>query len=119
MENELLGAIRQLLQEELKPIKEQLREELKPIKDQLQELQIQTEENTREIKALKLQTIENTQILKALEHKADVNKAEHDKMFFEIAEIKGEVKSLRKDISAVEIVTANNWSDIARLKAVK
>jgi hypothetical protein len=30
---------------------------------------------------------ENTQILKALEHLAQVNKVEHDKMFFDIAEI--------------------------------
>jgi len=38
---------------------------------------------------------ENTQILKALEHLAQVNKAEHDKMFFDIAEINGEVKNIR------------------------
>lgn len=62
---------------------------------------------------------ENTQILKSLEHLAEVNKAEHDKMFFDIAEIHGEIKSMRKDLSTVELVTANNWSDIVKLKSVK
>src|SRR5665648_707112 len=46
---------------------------------------------------------ENTQILKALEHLAEVNKAEHDKMFFTMAEMSGEIKNMRKDLSTVEI----------------
>jgi hypothetical protein len=62
---------------------------------------------------------ENTQILKALEHLAQVNKAEHDKMSFDIAEISGEIKTIRKDLSTVELITANNWGDIAKLKSVK
>jgi len=62
---------------------------------------------------------ESTQILKALEHLAQVNKAEHDKMSFNIAEISGEIKAIRKDLSNVEIITASNWGDIAKLKAVK
>jgi len=65
------------------------------------------------------QVQENTQILKALEHLAEVNKAEHDKIAFDIAEISGEVKSMRKDLSNVELITASNWSDIVRLKSVK
>lgn len=36
-----------------------------------------------------------------------------------MAEIKGEVSNIRKDLSAVEVVTANNWSDLAKLKAIK
>jgi chromosome segregation ATPase len=62
---------------------------------------------------------ENTQILKALEHLAQVNKAEHDKMSLDIAEIRGEIKAMRKDLSNVEIITASNWGDIVRLKSVK
>ena len=62
---------------------------------------------------------ENTQILKALEHLAEVNKAEHDKMFFNMAEMSGEIKNMRKDLSTIEIMTANNWGDIAKLKSVK
>jgi len=47
---------------------------------------------------------ENTQILKALEHLAQVNKAEHDKMSLDIAEISGEIKAMRKGLSNVELV---------------
>jgi len=66
-----------------------------------------------------IQLKENTQILKALEHLAQVNKAEHDKMTFDLADIKGEVNSMRKDLSNVELITASNWGDIAKLKSVK
>lgn len=68
---------------------------------------------------LSSQVQENTQILKALEHLAQVNKAEHDMMTLDLAEISGEVKSIQKGLSTVELVTANNWSDIVKLKSVK
>ena len=69
-------------------------------------------------KKLERQVTENTLILKALEHSAQVNKAEIDKMSFEIVEIKGEVKAIRKDLTAVETITAKNWQDIIHLKAI-
>ncbi|MDR3587480.1 MAG: hypothetical protein P4L59_19530 [Desulfosporosinus sp.] len=69
--------------------------------------------------ALTSQVNENTQILKALEHLAQLNKAEHDKMLVDIAETKGEVIAIRKELSAVELITANNWSDIVKLKSIK
>ncbi|WP_032122620.1 hypothetical protein [Clostridium amazonitimonense] len=62
---------------------------------------------------------EHTEILKALEHLAQVNRAEHDKMFNEIAHIKGETESIRKDLAAVEIVTARNMENLAHLKLIK
>ncbi|MCB2290920.1 hypothetical protein LGK97_14325 [Clostridium sp. CS001] len=62
---------------------------------------------------------EHTQILRALEHSAQVSKAEQDKMSNDISHIKGNIEALRKDVSTVEIVTANNYADIAKLKAVK
>ena len=68
---------------------------------------------------LSSQVQENTQILKALEHLAQVNKAEHDKMTHDIAEISGDVKSIKKDLSTVQLVTANNWSDIVKMKSVR
>lgn len=71
------------------------------------------------LKRLESKVDENTQILRALEHSSQINKAEHDKMANDIAHIKGDVEALRKDVSTVEIVTANNYADIARLKAVK
>ena len=62
---------------------------------------------------------EHTLILRALEHSAQVNKAEHDKMLNDIAKIQGDVAGIKKDLSQVELVTANNWADIVKLKAVK
>jgi hypothetical protein len=40
-------------------------------------------------------------------------------MINDIAHIKGDVASIKKDLSTVELVTANNYADIAKLKAVK
>ncbi|MEG0181783.1 MAG: hypothetical protein RRZ84_07170 [Romboutsia sp.] len=62
---------------------------------------------------------ETYQIVKALEHKSEVNKAEHDSMINDIAHIKGDVGAIKKDITNVEVITASNWADIAKLKAVK
>jgi hypothetical protein len=84
--------------EDLKAISQLLKEELEPIKTRLDE---------------------TYQIVKALEHSAQVNKAEQDKIANDVAHIKGDVESLRKDISNVEIITSSNWADIAKLKAVK
>lgn len=72
-----------------------------------------------DIKEIKLKQEETYQIVKALEHSSEINKAEHDKMAIDISYIKGDIEALRKDISTVEIVTANNYADIAKLKAVK
>jgi hypothetical protein len=68
---------------------------------------------------LKTQVTENTQILKSLEHLAEVNRAEHDKMSNDIAHIQGDIEAIKKDFSQVELVTANNWADIVKLKSVK
>jgi hypothetical protein len=62
---------------------------------------------------------EHTGLLRALEHKTDVISAEVINIKHDVAEVHGEVKSIRKDLSQVEMVTANNWADIAKLKAVK
>ena len=48
-----------------------------------------------------------------------MNKAEHDKMFIDIAKISGKVEELRNDMSTVEVIAAKNNLDIAKLKAVK
>jgi len=42
--------------------------------------------------SLEIQVKENTQILKALEHVAEVNKSEHDRIFGDIRDIKGNVE---------------------------
>lgn len=69
--------------------------------------------------SLESQVKENTNILRALEHSAQVNKAEHEQMTANIAEISGQVKKYDKNITAIELVTANNWSEIVHLKAIK
>ncbi len=71
------------------------------------------------VDSLETKIDEHTQILRALEHSAQVNKAEHDKMSNDIAKIQGDVTGIRKDLSQVELVTANNWADIVRLKSIK
>lgn len=58
-------------------------------------------------------------IVKALEHSSEVNKAEVDKISNDIAHIKGDVVAIKKDVTNVEVITASNWADIAKLKAVK
>lgn len=82
---------------------------------------IQSDMNTMQtdMKSFKTTQEENTQILRALEHKTNVICAEQENLKHEVAEIKGEVKGIRKDMSSVELITAKNWSDITMLKAVK
>ena len=84
---------------------------------------IKLEDGQKEIKS-KLETLEagqkeNTAILKALEHKAEVNKAEHDKMSIDIVKMSGSIEGIRSDMSSVEVLAAKNNLDIAKLKAVK
>lgn len=62
---------------------------------------------------------EDHEILKALEHSGEVAKAERDNMTHDIAHIKGIIESINRDLSGIEIATANNWADIAKLKAVR
>lgn len=73
----------------------------------------------KKLEPIKSQLDENTQILKALEHKVDVVKSEQENMKYDIAHIKGDVEAIKKDITNVEVITASNWADIAKLKAVK
>jgi chromosome segregation ATPase len=101
LDKELLKALGDLLDEKLSPIKG----DIKNIKD--------------DIKNMKTQQEESISILRSLEHKADVNKSEHDKLFNDIAKLSGTVENMRKDLSAVEVVTARNLENIAQLKLVK
>jgi chromosome segregation ATPase len=72
-----------------------------------------------DISSIKSTQEEHTQLLRALEHKTNVISAEQENLKIEVAEVKGEVKGIRKDLSNVELITASNWSDIVKLKAVK
>lgn len=62
---------------------------------------------------------EHTQILRALEHASLVHKADIDKLNHSVARLEGEVKGIRQDLTAVEMITSKNWNDISQLKAIK
>ena len=91
MDKELIESIRGILKEELEPIKTEIKE--------LKEGQIKLQNGQKEIK----------EMLGELDPK---NATRH-------LEIKDSIDQLRKDLSTVEIVTASNYSDIARLKSAK
>lgn len=145
MQKDLLEAIGKMLDEKLdKKLDEKLDEKLKPIfieiagmkseingikteingmKSEISGIKteitgIKTEINgmKSEMKGMRSTLDEHTLILRALEHSAEVNKAEHNCMMHDIAEIKGDVVSIKKDILLIEEVTAKNWSDINQIK---
>ena len=91
MDKELMESIRGILKEELEPIKTEIKE--------LKEGQIKLQNGQKEIK----------EMLGELDPK---NATRH-------LEIKDSIDQLRKDLSTVEIVTASNYSDIARLNSAK
>lgn len=62
---------------------------------------------------------EHSQLLRSLEHASEVHKAEIDKIENGVARVEGEVKGIREDLSALELITSKNWNDIAKLKAVR
>ncbi|SHH69795.1 hypothetical protein SAMN02745135_01720 [Caloranaerobacter azorensis DSM 13643] len=122
MEKESLLAIKKMLKEELEPIKSDI-SSIKSTLDEhtriLNEHTKKLDEHTRILDEHTKKLDEHTQILRALEHSAQVNKAEHDSIMNDIAHIKGEIENLRKDMTNVELITASNWADIAKLKSVK
>ena len=98
MDKELMESIRGILKEELEPIKSDIKALKKgqsSLKEQVQDLKTGQEE----IKTM----------LGELDPK---NATRH-------LELKDSIDQLRKDLSTVEIVTASNYSDIARLKSAK
>ena len=92
---------------------------LKQINKKLDSHTEKLDSHTQKLDEHTLRLDEHTQILRALEHKTNVICAEQENLKHEVAEIKGEVKGIRKDMSSVELITAKNWSDITMLKAVK
>ena len=91
MDKELMESIREILKEELEPIRSDIKE--------LKEGQIKLQNGQKEIK----------EMLGELDPK---NATRH-------LELKDSIDQLRKDLSTVEIVTASNYSDIARLKSAE
>ncbi|WHH58272.1 hypothetical protein [Petroclostridium sp. X23] len=100
MEN-ILQSIKELLQEELTPIKN----EIKTINQRLGQMEPQLEENT--------------QMLRSLVHSSETHKADIDNLTHQVANVSGEIKSLRADVTFVEEATGKNIADIAVLKRAK
>lgn len=89
-------------QETLKAIREMLKEELEPIKSDIKELK-------SDMKELKTGQEE----IKVMVGELDPKNANRH------LELQESISQLRKEVSTVEIVTASNYSDIAKLKNVK
>lgn len=69
-----------------------------------------------DMQSMKIQQQENTSILRALEHSAEVNKAEHDRMFNDIDHMKGHLKNIDESLDAVKEILGRHEVDIAVLK---
>ena len=95
------------------------------MKNDVKDLNQKVDSVESKVGTIEKQTKENTQILQALMHSAEMNKAVQDKMALDTARIQGDViqiksdvLAIRKDLSMVETITANNYADLAKLKAI-
>lgn len=112
MDKELLKALSDMLDEKLDV-------KLDPIKRDIADMKSDIINMKEDIILIKTQQQEHGIILRVLEDKAVVNKAEHDKLNNDIIHLSEKVEEMRKDLAAVEIVTARNMQNIATLKIVK
>ena len=101
MDKELIEMISNLLDKKLDPIKE----DISGIKEDVKYIKVQQEEQGR--------------ILRILVDKAETNRADHDAMSNSIIQLSGKVENMRKDMAALEIVSARNMEYIAALKLLK
>ncbi|AZV55936.1 hypothetical protein [Clostridium sp. AWRP] len=108
MDNELLKALGNLLDEKLKYINDDIKE----IKSDISGIK-------NDIELIRIQQKEHGAILRILEDKANTNKAEHDKLSNDMIQLSGKVEDMRKDLATVEVVTARNMENIASLKIIK
>ncbi|KNF07220.1 hypothetical protein CLPU_21c00380 [Gottschalkia purinilytica] len=69
--------------------------------------------------SIKLTQQEHTLLLRSLEHSAEINKSEHEDMKYDINTLIGKVENIEKGLNFVEMATANNWSEIVKLKSIK
>ncbi|CCJ34810.1 hypothetical protein [Caloramator australicus] len=126
MDMELLNAFRTIIKEELKPINERLdsmqsqinsmqnqinsiqnqidsiQNQIDSMQDQINSMQDQIYSVKNEVSLIKAQVEENTQILRALEHKAEINKAEHDNFALQLANIEGNVNKIKNAVAKGE-----------------
>ncbi len=121
MNNEVLDILKSM-QDDMKSMQgdiKSIQSDIKLMKGNMKSMEDEMKSMQGEIAGIKGTQDEHTQILRALEHKTDVISAEQENLKHEVIQIKGEVQGIRKDLSNVELITASNWSDIAKLKAIK
>ena len=66
--------------------------------------------------SLETKVDENTQILRALEHKADIHKAELDKLNIKVTKIDGKLVNITDDINFLNMSTSKNRYNIGQLR---
>lgn len=121
MENEALEILK-ALQKDMTGMKTDMtsmKQDMISIKQDMTSIKQEISEMKGDISLLKVSQTESMAILRALEQSSEVNKAEHDKMSNEISHLQGDVTSIKHDLNRIELATANNWADIAKLKAVR
>jgi chromosome segregation ATPase len=97
---------------------------LNQILSKLDDLTKGQENTNNRLGLIESQVSENTQLIRSLidsneEHKAALDSVSMRLAHVEgdVAEIKADVKTIKHDLSRVEIATADNWKDIAKLKS--
>ncbi len=122
MDKEILKAFSDLLDEKLEPIKSDIgnmKSDIGNMKSDIGNMKNDITNMKSDISLIKTQQEEQSRILRILEDKAVTNKAEHDKLSNEMAHLSEKVENMRKDLATVEVVTARNMENIAKLKIVK
>lgn len=92
---------------------------LQQILNKVNSIEEKVESTDIKINSMQSQLEEHGQLLRALEHNTGVIKANQEVLKYDVAEIKGELISVRKDITGIEYITGKHMSDIAQLKSVK
>ncbi|MDV3427365.1 MAG: hypothetical protein LIR50_09850 [Bacillota bacterium] len=107
------------MEKEILQILKELQSDMSSMKSDITSMKSDITSMKSDMSSMKSTLDEHSEILRALEHKTDVLSAEQENLKHTVFEVMGEVKSIRKDLSSLELITANNWSDIVKLKAVK
>ena len=90
--------------------------EVGSVKDEVDSVKDEVSSIKDEVKLIKTQQQEDHLILKALMHNSEVNKAEHDKMFNEMAYMEGHLKNIDENLDAVKEIIGRHEVDIRVLK---
>ena len=96
-----------------------LQTDITDMKTDIKQLKTDSRQMQADIDLIKIGQTEHTQLLNAIIHRADIQRAEIDKLNIETAKISGSIQNLRSDMNLVEEISGKNLVDIARLKAIK